>query len=189
MNTCDETRDDVRLSALDDFRNHELSQLPCGDWRCGRRHSCISSFRVILRPGFVFVYGDVGDWILQHSDADSLAWLRGAVGSPDYLLGKVRAGKEDWFYEGDVVSFLEDQIKQDIAGAAEILDGVREAIDCGTFDRNAWYELLAERDWEREDACVGTGPAPSMFWLVEALKWFVTAHDAQQAAINAGAQP
>jgi hypothetical protein len=70
------------------FTHHVLTTEGLHRWRCGRPGDSMYSFRVIALPGVVIIYGDLGERIYRHAGHNSLEWLRGAVQSPEYLLGK-----------------------------------------------------------------------------------------------------
>jgi hypothetical protein len=82
----------IKFFADKAFTNHVLLKEGDGRWYCGKPGTCIYSFRVIVAPRAVIVYGDIGEVILLPNDNDALAWLRGSVsgnaGDVDYALGK-----------------------------------------------------------------------------------------------------
>jgi len=185
VGTYAETKSTVERLAADAFARHVLTQEGPGEWRCGREGTVIHSSRVLLRPGMVAVWGDLGEWILRHGDRDSLGWLRGAVKSPDYLLEKVRAGKRSEFYPDDALAWLrsdeavEAYGKDRVAKAREAL----EDFDSGPFSQDRWF-----------DACYGAAcmddpprfeyPCASALWLVALLRKFVALEAAEE--VNRG---
>src|SRR6267378_1809817 len=90
LETEEKTRKDVARWAVDAFNYHSLTQVSEERWRVQTPGTWSSGFFVILAPGVIIVYGDIGEGIFCHSDHDSLAWLRRAVQSPDYLLSKLK---------------------------------------------------------------------------------------------------
>lgn len=109
--------------AKDAFADHELtpSKETPGAWRCGVAGSSLYWFSVLVSPGYAFIFGDIGDFVLRHSDPSGLHWLLTA-GSRDYVLGKVSASGEPKreFMLGDALDTLDERRKE--------LDA--DAIDC-----------------------------------------------------------
>ena len=73
--------------AEENSAEHVLCVLRKDEWRCAKPGTGIYSFVVLLRPGVVAMWGDLGEYVLRHSGEDSLVWLRRAVTDPGYLLG------------------------------------------------------------------------------------------------------
>lgn len=86
-------REQLERYAEESFKDHvltvEQSEGPVRMWHCGKPGTGIYSFRVIAAPGFLGVYGDVGDGMLMAYDKDLIPWLRSAVQSPGYLMSKM----------------------------------------------------------------------------------------------------
>ncbi len=81
-------------SAIDDFKDHVLTVIEPytssshrGECRWGRPNSCVYETYIIFRANTIILYGDFGSWIFRQSGID-LAWLRGAIRDPNYLLSK-----------------------------------------------------------------------------------------------------
>lgn len=173
--TLNETRENITRAAKRDFAEHVVTEEGQNEWRCGKPDSSISMFRVIVRPGHVIVYGDIGDWILRMAERDPLRWLPGAVQSWDYLLGKLQTPREKTFYVGDALAWLEEQAadEEDPEGHAhEALAEARRAHEFRDLYRHRWGEIMIEHGFETECCGFGTLPSAREFWLVEALKWF-----------------
>ena len=132
--------------AEDAFKDHVLAKEGDGRWYCGKPDTGIYSFRVISAPRCIFLYGDLGDLVLQPSDRDALAWLRGCIKSLDYVLGKATKPERE-FLPAEVEAWL----KQDEAEAAEEEDGRHR--DRVTKLRDLWRECKYEDDrslaWRR----------------------------------------
>ncbi|HWQ10117.1 MAG TPA: hypothetical protein VN436_13445 [Holophaga sp.] len=157
--------------AARDFTKHVLTVEGPGEWRCGEPDTVIMSFRILCRPGMVVVWGDLGEWVLRHSDRDSLGWLRGAVRSPDYVLQKVKAGERLRFYAADAMASLDDPETIESWGA-DVVEKIREALPV--------VEDLTQERWL--DACYNAPlddppreeyPTESALWLIELLRKFV----------------
>lgn len=93
-------RDMIARTAEKEFADHVLTieqgEGPIRMWHCGKPDTGIYSFRVIAAPGFIGVYGDVGDGMLMAHDRDLIKWLPGAVRSPDYLMSKMLKKRDEF---------------------------------------------------------------------------------------------
>lgn len=172
--TFTETHKSIASMAAEAFASHGLTREAPQEWRCGRDGTVIYSFRILFRPGMIAVWGDLGEWILRHSDRDSLGWLRGSVGSPDYLLEKVKAGEHERFYPADALAWLGSAEAADTYGT-EAIEAAREYLDLD----DAFP--LTEEMWGT--ACYEAGmddpprfryPCERALWLVELLRKFVS---------------
>lgn len=165
------------------FAQHRLTLKAPGEWRCGREGSWTYGFNVISRPGYLIVYGDIGDWILSMHERDpATGWLPGAVDSPSYLFSKVQAGREEEFYIGDALTWLRQRVGETADGESDedaetgpraALNEALNAKDDLLLDDHRWAEILHENDFDSDCFSIGVGPSSRMFWLLEALKVFV----------------
>jgi hypothetical protein len=180
-----DVRRDIAAFAAEAFANHVVTQNGPGEWRCAKPGTGVNGFHVLCRPFYVVVWGDLGDWILQCSDRDTLGWLRGSVRSPDYLLGKCRAGEVTCFYSGDAWDHLNhevgarqqelaegqtagDDMDPELARLVAIQDQLDENDD---FSEHDWHQAWYDHGQGEVSAC--RGPSSGGCWLVEALRWFV----------------
>jgi predicted secreted protein len=122
--------------ADEEFKDHVLVKEGEGRWFCGKPGTGIYSFRVLTAPGALIVYGDIYDAVLKPSDRDALAWLRGSMGSLDYVLEKVTAcaDKRREFLRGEALRELAEMEQEHPERAARI--------------RAAWEH---NRDWQGEE--------------------------------------
>lgn len=105
------------------FAEHTIVQEGNHRWWCGRRGSpgipasSDHSFRVLVEPRLVVLWGDVGTMLLEprgvpSSHRDTLDWLRRAVGSPEYLLSKDPLGqKRRTFLPGEAQRTLAEYVR------------------------------------------------------------------------------
>jgi len=144
----------------DTLINHEITEKGPGEYRWGQPGTNIYTVYIILRPGAVIIYGDVGEFIFRHSDDNSLRWLKGAVKSRDYLLGKLRTHNKtydpdrtkeminetlaDWgFSPKEEFKAKEDFDRVDFTSEYEVIDFLQEYLnsDCElliqTWDANS----------------------------------------------------
>lgn len=172
----EDTKKLIAKMAAAEFAKHELIQEGEGRWRCGTPGSPFYWFRVITAPGTVIVFGDVGAAVLRFS-AEPIEWLQGAVRSPDYLISKAE-WKDETFYEGDALAWMEDRI---VEGDVHAVLAKGRLADAPWMSREQWMAA-----WE-EEALSGIlpkfmGPSSQMYWIIEALRWFVGALNAARAA-------
>lgn len=176
---CDrqEYRRRIEEHAEVDLKDHRV-ELKAYDpavarWMCKRPGSWTYGFNVVVWPGAIVIQGDVGEAMFSCREPtvqDALAWLRGAVDSRDYLLGKLMAGSRDRVL---IWPFVENELAD------------MSAEDAARF-REAWAELDAPdgRDYGRlmyelfgdtEGGCTDFGFRA--LWLAACLKRFMVLHD------------
>lgn len=150
-----------RLSQAE-FKLHALGPMDGGNdvfmWRCGRPGRGLYHFRVIVWPGHVAVYGDVGQLTLSISDKNPLPWLQKAVGSPEYLLSKSVHAYERFERDAAVrfaKSVYDEKTFGKIAGLGD---------DLNEF---TWHEAAGF------DQSLPTFATSDALWSYFALKWFV----------------
>lgn len=180
--TYKQAQETIAAVAADSFAAHQITVTKKGDYLCRRPGTGVYHFFVILRPGAVIVYGDIGDGIFLFSDADALKWLRGAVRSPGYLLEKLVTKTTD-FYPGDAIEFAEEHAKEYEGKWREVYEWAVEANQCGELHAGSWGQQVYDEIGDAEACSIGTEPSSRCLWLVEALKWFV-GHVDQPAADN-----
>lgn len=80
---------------LDAYKDHKITTLEeyniktkRGEFLWAKEGTCIESMSIIFRPSTIIIYGDMGSWVFNQYDID-LAWLRGAIGNPNYLFEKL----------------------------------------------------------------------------------------------------
>lgn len=186
MRSC---QDSIAGYAAKDFAGHTIAKITEERWLCRTPGQSSYWFFVIVCPGTVIVYGDIGDAILRMSErttAGTLAWLRGSVESPDYMISKIVDPKRS-FYPGDVIGFIEDRVKEDEGDDNDeaifspmrlIMHDVVEMARFGDLNQHTWSEICVDEAWDSETHGVGDGFDAHCFWTVEALKTFIRLYDA-----------
>jgi len=82
--------------AKEAFKDHVLREEGEGRWFCGRPGTGMYHFRLIVAPGCVLLYGDIGEAVFLCAEPDALNWLlASAGGGRDYILGKSRQAVRD----------------------------------------------------------------------------------------------
>ncbi len=174
-------REQIAGFARDSFKNH-VCELVAGEpvpvFKCSEPGTWHCGFFVAFPPGAIVFYGDIGEASVFEPRcgggvAGRIAWLRGAVGSPSYLLEKRQGAVVEDFYAGDVDSLLRERESELRA------DGI-------DFDHSGVWQALREDEYSPEecgrelydagladDGVPGYGPSASVIWTIEALRWFV----------------
>jgi len=172
--TYDEAVAQVAGMAKEAFATHELWGLGRDEWNCQRASgSSIYAFHVISRPGYLIVFGDIGDWVLQASERNMVYWAMGAVRSPSYFCEKIRAGERLAFYSGEARAIVEEGLKgnEDMGLTKEQAEKVNDAISSwDELDQREWYEACIDAGDDEPALC--EYPSPRALWLIEAMKWF-----------------
>ncbi len=176
-------RESIAAIAKNALKDHvlitEQDQGPVRMWYCGKPGTGMYSFRVIAAPGFICVYGDVGDGMLMAYDRDLVPWLKDAIKSPDYLLGKM-INKKEQFFPGDAEQLLKDMIEdstdeEDKKRNEELVEKIQDEWADGADDSTGYNFgkaiYNAGLDTELMDCTMDY--CSDNYWTVECLKKFV----------------
>ena len=138
----DENRE---LMILGMFKDHVLEVIKeydvktgCGEYRWGKPKSCIHEMYILFRPHTIITYGDMGAYVMRQSGID-LAWLRGSIGSPQYMFEKIRDHQEK--YDEDATKEMADE-----TFAIQIEGG-----KLPNEDMKRITEEIVSTDWSNED--------------------------------------
>lgn len=160
-------------------------------YQCRQPGQWAYAFTVVFRPGFVAVYGDTGDIVLNPQASDSRGWVRRQQAPYfDYMLGKRPQGcrpPKAW-HPAEVDEWLSEQTREARAAGMDI----RELRDA----RRAWRDSdrapsdAIELVWELADGDFEViegfyGPDSTSLWGCHALmcwKRLFEAHVGQAAA-------
>jgi hypothetical protein len=150
------------------------------------------AFTVIIVPGLVVVYGDVGDAMLRTSYTtveETVGWLRGA--GWDYLSGKLMF-REAFrrFYPDDAVDWVRQRMAEgnehgwsndrERRAWEEFSADVEDSSACHDLHEHEWHRLVSDMGLDGDGHSVGTGWSASAFWTVECLRTFVALYDAKE---------
>ena len=110
-----ETRESRRLNiysmAKESLAKHTIKQdADASDfrvWICRNPENTFYWYRIITVPGCLIIQGDVGNRIFTMYDRDPVGWLRGAINSPDYVMGKCE-DKHKEFIPGEARALLQE---------------------------------------------------------------------------------
>jgi hypothetical protein len=182
--TSEEHAQLINELASKSLADHVLTHVD-GRWTCARAdRSSMYSFNLRFEPGMVVIWGDLGEFVLRHSDSDSIAWFVTA-GSRDYVLGKVVAcdGSKRRFCYGDAIAHLDQMVKEaendrdedgeltDVAKATIVdVEHVRGEMagvehDCSDEQHRVWCDAWGEvGDWDPPQCATWE---PGLCWLWE----------------------
>lgn len=172
---------------MERFKDHvitvieEYSQEPIrGEFIWGKPGTCIYQGHIIFRPSTIILYGDLGTWVFRQSGID-MAWLRGAIRSPDYMLSKLTDERRKVYDEDRTKEFALECIQERLEDIPidRITDWRIQVRRADWSDMNNAYNFFsdelvldgAECICETWDAAGGMWP-----WLV--LKTFMERYDA-----------
>lgn len=158
------------------FETHTLSEYQAGSWRCGRPNGASAyQFFLFFAPGTITLWGDIGDFVLRHSDHDSLRWFLEAD-SRDYMLEKVSASRDPKkeFMFGDAMAVLDDLEKGEDrtkrASARRIRGLMSAARDDFPVDQaRTWHKAWYVDDSDPESCLFWS---PGLLWLWQAAQLF-----------------
>ncbi len=177
------TRDRIFQMAEKEFAGHVLLEEGQGRWHCGVPGTMMYSFRVIIAPYYVVLLGDLGDLVLNCSDADSLRWLRTAS-HVEYLLSKARH-PDRTFCEDEPQAYLatmlaehdDNETEEDAALRQTRVGALQDEFDA--YEEDFGKELAWTRAWwhvmHESEAPDLTRWSQQMYWQAAALQWFVSA--------------
>lgn len=182
----------VLKTVAGDLKLHVVTQIhadgqPGRLWRCARPQSSVYSFTVCAPPGWLIVYGDMGECMWSRH-RDMLPFIRGSAGSLGYfsqkvsrnceIREKVPALAEEWLADapkewkashGKAMTAEQRQVLSDIKDAyhsyEDIADLQRAIYESRMFDSPSYIPSCEYYTYQ-------------YLWTVEALKWFVAKLDA-----------
>jgi len=187
MGYREDFQQNVKNRFLNDITEHVIEKKSSPSdyaqvWMCSRPNSGIFRFYVCSLPGFLFVYGDLGEFVWRRCE-DMLYWAESAIGSLDYFSEKVpdtiviREEKpeliEEWFKE-----FPEEWSEYNELTWGETQQEKLDDI------RNTWENYGIAEDFKaalyESDFCRDHEGIPETewytyhyLWIIEGLKWFL----------------
>jgi hypothetical protein len=166
-------------------------------WTCKNPKSSFYWYRVIAVPGCLIIQGDVGNRIFTMYDRDPVGWLRGAINSPDYVMGKcedkgkdflvgeakallqnLRDGQETEDEHGVVDNYVVEENNNLKAKVEEVEEAWTDEHDADQFSR-AYYE--AGLDTEDLSCCYDFNS--DIIWSYACLKKFIEILDTQATKV------
>lgn len=188
----------AKKSAEQNLKNHRVRQRHRdGDtvrlWRCDNNGSSVYHFTVCAPPGWLIVYGDMGECMWSRTP-DMIGFARESIGSLGYFSEKVSRDCKITEPRGELITeFLAEY------------EG-RHALNYGEVMTTAEREVLAElrdswngsedieaflREFYESDLCHDSDSMPDVnaftyhyLWKVEALKWFLAKLDAGEVVVD-----
>ncbi len=183
----------VKESIVRNLANHTIQQLhrdgePGRMWKCSNDGSSVYAFTVSAPPGWLIMYGDMGECMWSRT-RDMLAFVRGSIVSLNYFSEKASRDckieeerqelAEEWLNEAEQ-EWLERHGEPMTDEQLEHLADIRNAYE-SYGDPAHLQTAIYESPLYRGD----TSSVPSLryytyqyLWKIEALKWFVAKLDA-----------
>lgn len=171
--------------------NHVVTQLHRdGDtvrlWRCGSEKTVIHHFYICCPPGWMMVYGDMGEYQWSRT-VDMVEFARGSIGSLDYFSEKIAQNCTIKSNNPDLVDEWLDSIREESleggrgwteqhdSALNELKDQWEHSGDVRAF-QDAVYVSPIYRDYE-DMPNIKTYTYPYL-WVVEGINWFISQLDA-----------
>ncbi len=98
-------RKQIEELARDAFKDHVLEEKAWDKegapyvWWCARPGSHFYSFLVMVGPGCIVQWGDVGGLVIAQGRGYGLSWLEDSIGSMSYVLEKSKAKRDEFVPE------------------------------------------------------------------------------------------
>lgn len=178
--TKKDNRKQLTEIASESFADHiitcEQSDLPVRMWYCGRKNTGIYSYRIVAAPRMILVYGDVGDYMLQASDYDLIPWLRGAVKSEHYVIGKmINKGEEFLPDEAEaLLNELRDRyIEEENNIGLSNIESIRDTWDKDYDNLDKFAEIFMSVNEPTSLLGRTIDYESGVYWTMECLKKFI----------------
>lgn len=188
------THEEVAGFALRSFKDHVLTTEHESDkislYHCGTPGTNNCSFRIIIAPDCITVYGDIGDGMVWRPGTNyMLGWIRGAISSPDYVIEKMPANcKREEFSEERARSqwaYLKECYADNEEKLALLTDDRLDEIVEGDEGQpqEQWLAFMYE-ELEDDDPSLVMDWTSEVYWTIEALKKFVQLYNQANPGIS-----
>ncbi|MFA5217038.1 hypothetical protein [Sulfuricurvum sp.] len=115
------------LKVIEPYTAQSLSRSnPRGECRWGKPNSRLYESFIIFRENTIILYGDIGTWVLRQDGID-LAWLRGAIKDPNYLLSKLTGERQKKYDGAKTMKYANECIEEMAKG--DLLKNEKPVID------------------------------------------------------------
>lgn len=165
----------ARLAA-DSFKDHEIKREHrkgvFRHYRCGNKDGSSNYlFFVTTTPCFMFITGDIGDFIWRR-EYDMIDWARSAINSPGYFAEKVVAG-EVWEYDPDMArDSVKELIDECDGDDVKVKSAAQEILDTTDFDSQHEFVMDAYNACLFDDFPTCKNYTHGFLWCRQALLWF-----------------
>lgn len=188
----------AKKSAEENLKNHRVRQKHRdGDtvrlWRCDNNGSSVYHFTVCAPPGWLIVYGDMGECMWSR-EPDMINFARKSINSLGYFSEKASRDSKIDEQRGELITeFLAEYEAEHLrsygdemtAEQLEVLSELRDSWD-GSEDIEGWL-----REFYESDLCNDCESMPDVksytyhyLWKIEALKWFLAKLDAGDVVVD-----
>jgi hypothetical protein len=167
----------VRRQAPEAFAQHVLTVRRPWVWKVSRPDSWTYGFYVLMAPGALLVYGDLGEATFRmHAghEREVFEWaMRCIPHDRSYVLSKI-SNREAFrqFYPGDAVAYAKECVKEKPTRKnREFLEDVQQADEHGDLSSAAFYNAAHENEQYDVPSCEDWGARA--IWMHLALETFV----------------
>lgn len=166
----------VERQAVDAFARHVLTVKRPWLWKVSRPDSWVYGFFVVMAPGALIMYGDLGEAVFRMhagSEKDVFEWTMRCTKDRYYVLSKI-ANREAFkkFYSGDAVEYAKSCLDESKSQKdRDFYVEVQQRDADGDLSRDEFYRIAAEH--EQYDVPGFEEWSAGAIWLHAALETFV----------------
>lgn len=188
----------VKKSAEENLKNHRVRQRHRdGDtvrlWRCDNNGSSVYHFSVCAPPGWLIVYGDMGECMWSR-EPDMINFARKSINSLGYFSEKASHDSKIYEQRGELITeFLAEYETDHLRDYGDEMTA--EQLEVLNELRYSWSKSEDIEGWLREfyesDLCNDCESMPDVksftyhyLWKIEALKWFLAKLDAGDVVVD-----
>ena len=148
------------------FGDHVLEVLqgegPVRLYACKKQNVRFYGFHVAAAPGMLTLYGDIGYAVLSVNSSHPEEWLCSSIDYRDYVIDKIRAGKERVYYQEKIDNFYKP-MEPDVV----------EEIQCRLEEGEDLATAIFRVTGDLETDSILTGWSSDTLWIYEALRCFM----------------
>lgn len=167
------------------FDGHEITRERFGVWHCGKKNTNNLSFYVVLAPGMLMLYGDIGEIIFLPYAKNALQWAGSdtfRAEYPYYPMTKLSPQmREKEFLPEEATDWIKQWIrearkqgdKEEVRGYIKMARDWKEQLhDSECEAETAWYALCQDHGVDDPPSC---RDFPSRtYYCFQAMCWFMT---------------
>jgi len=145
----------------DDFKDHVIEPDGPDSYLYHQPGTWAYRCYIQFRHGYIIIYGDCGPFVFCPADKDALAWAKGSIDSPDYVLGKLKTHSEAFDWEATKHGLIE-AVEDDPERMSEIVDAMVD-------NEHDAYDLACELGLDTESVRYtwkANGQAGWAYWIL-----------------------